>query len=52
MSDQTELERECDECASYVLNRISIAHTELGDNFELTKEQLSEWIHDHFKGAE
>lgn len=40
MDDQTELEFECDSCSEYIIMRL--------EEEELTEENLSMWIHDHF----
>jgi len=43
MSDeQTELERECDKCADYIMMRLQ------EESGVYTKEELAMWIHDHF----
>ena len=44
MIDQTQLEWECDECADYILMRL--------ESEELTAENLSTWMHDHFNKGE
>jgi hypothetical protein len=46
--EELELEWECEECASYIMNRISIEP----DNYILTEECLTMWLLDHFKQSE
>ena len=55
-TEQIELEWECDECASYIMMRLSnrVKENPLDDptNYTEFESDLSMWIHDHFSKEE